>query len=212
MNKTKLASSVATRTSVTRATADSAVAAVFATIAEALARGEKVSIAGFGTFATRSRLARQGRNPATGRASPSPLPRRRRSRPARRSAMRSTGNRGEAPGRSITSQPARASRTSAVVPDRCLWQGRDIPKSAIGHTCEHMRSHAPRLNPLARGFLLWPDANFRLRQSCPRMRMPSTQSDSAPLTAPITQEPKHCILRPARNPRRHLPIGVAMPK
>ena len=43
-----------------------AVAAVFATIAEALARGEKVSIAGFGTFATRSRPARQGRNPATG--------------------------------------------------------------------------------------------------------------------------------------------------
>ena len=63
MNKTELASSVATRTSITKATADSAVAAVFATIAEALARGEKVSIAGFGTFATRSRPARQGRNP-----------------------------------------------------------------------------------------------------------------------------------------------------
>ena len=58
MNKTELASSVATRTSITRATAESAVAAVFATIAEALARGEKVSIAGFGTFATRSRPAR----------------------------------------------------------------------------------------------------------------------------------------------------------
>ena len=66
MNKTELASSVATRASVTKATADSAVAAVFATIAEALARGEKVSIAGFGTFATRSRPARRGRNPATG--------------------------------------------------------------------------------------------------------------------------------------------------
>ena len=66
MNKTELASSVATRTSITRATADSAVAAVFAPIAEALARGEKVSIAGFSTFATRSRPARQGRNPATG--------------------------------------------------------------------------------------------------------------------------------------------------
>ena len=63
MNKTDLASSVATRTSITKATADSAVAAVFATIAEALTRGEKVSIAGFGTFATRSRPVRQGRNP-----------------------------------------------------------------------------------------------------------------------------------------------------
>ena len=66
MNNTELASSVATRTSITRATADSAVAAVFATIPEALARGEKVSIAGFATFATRSRPARRGRNPATG--------------------------------------------------------------------------------------------------------------------------------------------------
>ena len=66
MNKSELTSSVAARTSVTRADADSVVAAVFATIAEALARGEKVSIAGFGTFATRSRAARQGRNPATG--------------------------------------------------------------------------------------------------------------------------------------------------
>ena len=66
MNKTELASSVATRTSVSKATADDVVGAVFATIADALARGEKVSIAGFGTFATRSRAARQGRNPATG--------------------------------------------------------------------------------------------------------------------------------------------------
>ena len=40
---------------------------------------------------------------------------------------------------------------------RCMrysLQGRDIPKSAIDHTCEHMRSHAPRLNPLACGFLV----------------------------------------------------------
>ena len=66
MNKSELTSSVAARTSVTRADADSVVAEVFATIAEALARGEKVSIAGFGTFATRSRTPRQGRNPATG--------------------------------------------------------------------------------------------------------------------------------------------------
>ena len=66
MHKTELASSVATRISATRATADSVVGAVFATIAEALARSETVSIAGFGTFATRNRAARQGRNPATG--------------------------------------------------------------------------------------------------------------------------------------------------
>jgi len=39
---------------------------VFEAIAEALARGEDVRIAGFGTFGTRSRPARTGRNPRTG--------------------------------------------------------------------------------------------------------------------------------------------------
>ena len=66
MNKAELASHVAAETAVPKATADSVVSAVFAAIGTALARGEKVSIAGFGSFATRSRPARQGRNPATG--------------------------------------------------------------------------------------------------------------------------------------------------
>ena len=66
MNRSDLTSSVAARTSVPGADADRVVAKVFATIAEALARGEKVPIAGFGNFATRSRAVRHGRNPATG--------------------------------------------------------------------------------------------------------------------------------------------------
>ena len=37
------------------------VAAVFAAVGDSLAKGEPVSIAGFGTFTTRSRPARQGR-------------------------------------------------------------------------------------------------------------------------------------------------------
>ena len=53
-------------TSVTRATADSLVGAVFSAIAEALARDETVAIAGFGKFDVRSRPARTGRNPRTG--------------------------------------------------------------------------------------------------------------------------------------------------
>ena len=44
------------------------VAAVFAAIGDSLAKGEAVSIAGFGTFATKNRPARQGRNPRTGEA------------------------------------------------------------------------------------------------------------------------------------------------
>ena len=43
-----------------------AVDSVLATISEALAKGEEVRIAGFGTFAARNRPARTGPNPRTG--------------------------------------------------------------------------------------------------------------------------------------------------
>ena len=66
MNKSELASRIAAEASLSRAAADRAVGATFSVIAETLAGGETVTIAGFGTFATRSRAARQGRNPATG--------------------------------------------------------------------------------------------------------------------------------------------------
>ena len=66
MNKSELCAHVAASTSVPKATADAVVSAVFSTIAETLARNETVAIAGFGTFTTRARAAREGRNPATG--------------------------------------------------------------------------------------------------------------------------------------------------
>ena len=43
------------------------------------------------------------------------------------------------------------------------------------------------------------------------LRKPTTPSVSTPLTAPIARQPKHRIVRPARNPWRHSPIGVATP-
>ncbi|GEM_PF-1511694 len=43
-----------------------AVDSVFETIGEALVSGEEVRILGFGTFGTRNRPARTGRNPGTG--------------------------------------------------------------------------------------------------------------------------------------------------
>ena len=49
-----------------RDTANSVVTAVFSAIGDTLARNEPVAIAGFGTFSTRTRAARQGRNPHTG--------------------------------------------------------------------------------------------------------------------------------------------------
>ena len=66
MNKSELSTHVAAQVSVSRATADSVVSAVFSAIGDALASDDTVAIAGFGTFSTRTRAARQGRNPATG--------------------------------------------------------------------------------------------------------------------------------------------------
>ena len=68
MKKSELASQVATQASLSKTQAERAVDAVFSAIGEALARGESVVIPGFGTFATKARAARQGRNPRTGEA------------------------------------------------------------------------------------------------------------------------------------------------
>ncbi len=66
MNKSEIVGHVADRTGVGRSAAGDAVDAVFEAIAETLTRGEEVRIVGFGTFGTRSRPARTGRNPRTG--------------------------------------------------------------------------------------------------------------------------------------------------
>ncbi len=68
MKKSDIASHVADRTGIGRSVAGEAVDAVFAAIAEALARGEDVRVAGFGIFGTRNRPARAGRNPRTGQS------------------------------------------------------------------------------------------------------------------------------------------------
>lgn len=66
MNKTELVSSVAEKTELTKKDAEKAVNAIFASIEEALAKGDKVALVGFGTFEVRERAARKGRNPQTG--------------------------------------------------------------------------------------------------------------------------------------------------
>ena len=66
MKKSDISSHVATQASLSKTAADGAVTAVFAAISDALAREETVAIAGFGTFSTKRRPARQGRNPRTG--------------------------------------------------------------------------------------------------------------------------------------------------
>ena len=66
MTKSELSTQVAAQASLTRASADAAVNAVFSAITDALANGETVTLTGFGTFSVRTREARQGRNPRTG--------------------------------------------------------------------------------------------------------------------------------------------------
>ena len=66
VSKSEIAGRVAGRAGVGRSAAGNVVDAVFEAIAEALARGEDVRVAGFGTFGTRSGPARTGRNPRTG--------------------------------------------------------------------------------------------------------------------------------------------------
>ena len=68
MNKAEMAGRLAARTSLGKAASRDAVDRVFAIIGETLAGGEEVRIAGFGTFGTRNRPARTGRNPRTGEA------------------------------------------------------------------------------------------------------------------------------------------------
>ena len=66
MNKTQLIDVVAAKTDLKKKDAEAAVAAVLDAVAEALAAGDKVQLIGFGTFETRERAARAGRNLHTG--------------------------------------------------------------------------------------------------------------------------------------------------
>ena len=66
MTKSDLVDCLATKAGVSKAGAADYLDAMLSTISEALARGESVRIAGFGTFSVKDRAARQGRNPRTG--------------------------------------------------------------------------------------------------------------------------------------------------
>lgn len=67
MNKSELVAAVAESTGLTKKTADEAVKATFDAITDALTKGDKVQLIGFGTFETRERAARTGKNPQTGK-------------------------------------------------------------------------------------------------------------------------------------------------
>ena len=74
MNKTELTEMLAKKTGMTKAASKRAVDALFSTapregiIANAVSKGDRVQITGFGTFERRHRKKRTGRNPQTGQS------------------------------------------------------------------------------------------------------------------------------------------------
>ena len=65
MNKVELIAAVAAKAGLSKKDAEKAVTAVVASVEEALVKGDKVQLIGFGTFEVRERAARVGRNPQT---------------------------------------------------------------------------------------------------------------------------------------------------
>lgn len=66
MKKSELIEAIAEKAGLTKVEAGKALDATFEVIANELEKGEKVPVAGFGTFKLSSRAAREGRNPKTG--------------------------------------------------------------------------------------------------------------------------------------------------
>jgi len=66
MNKTDLIDKIAAGSGLSKADSKKALDATVAAIKEALVKGDKVQLIGFGTFEVKDRAARTGRNPQTG--------------------------------------------------------------------------------------------------------------------------------------------------
>ncbi len=67
MNKAELIQEIATQAGVKVKEAEALLDAMIAATEKSLAKGDKVAITGFGTFAVSHRKARKGRNPQTGK-------------------------------------------------------------------------------------------------------------------------------------------------
>ena len=65
MNKNELIAAVAERANLTKKYSEAAVSAMIEAITDALCEGDKVQLVGFGSFETKERNARVGRNPRT---------------------------------------------------------------------------------------------------------------------------------------------------
>jgi len=68
MNKKELIESIAGAADISKAAAEKALNATLTAVADALKKGDKVTLVGFGTFSVAKREARTGRNPQTGKS------------------------------------------------------------------------------------------------------------------------------------------------
>jgi DNA-binding protein HU-beta len=66
MNKGELVDKIADKTDVTKKQADAVLTAILESIMEAVSTDDKVTLVGFGSFESRKRQAKEGRNPRTG--------------------------------------------------------------------------------------------------------------------------------------------------
>ena len=66
MNKTELVAIMADKAGLKKVDAEKALNAFVDAVTDALAKGDKISLVGFGSFETKKRAARQGKNPQTG--------------------------------------------------------------------------------------------------------------------------------------------------
>ncbi len=65
MNKAELIAAIAAKTGETKKTAEKLVNAFVEVVTEALKKGDKIQLVGFGSFEVRKRAARKGGNPQT---------------------------------------------------------------------------------------------------------------------------------------------------
>ncbi len=68
MNKTDLVNSISSKSGLTKKDVEAVLNGFLGEVTSALSSGDKVQLIGFGTFETRKRSGRVGRNPQTGKA------------------------------------------------------------------------------------------------------------------------------------------------
>ena len=66
MNKTELVAAIAEKAELSKKDSEKALKAFIEVVTEELQKGEKVQLVGFGTFESKTRAAREGKNPQTG--------------------------------------------------------------------------------------------------------------------------------------------------